>query len=65
MRSVFVVSISEKCSQKYRKQEHLESVAHYTITALIRDLESQHGDPDHLKNLINCSLYHCRATLKI
>ena len=29
------------------------------------NLGSQHGDPDQLKNLINCFLFHCRAILKI
>ena len=28
-------------------------------------LECQHGDPDHPKYLINCSLCHCSAILKI
>ena len=37
----------------------------YPHTAWIHDLASQHGDPDHPKNLINCSLYDCRAILKI
>ena len=26
---------------------------------------SQHGDPDHPQNLIDRSLYHCRAIMKI
>ena len=29
------------------------------------DLESQHGDPDHPQNLLNCPLYHCTAILRI
>ena len=33
--------------------------AYYQHIAQIRDLESQHGDPDHPQNLINC-----RPTLK-
>ena len=33
--------------------------------AQIPDLESQHGDPDHSKNLIiYCFLHHCRVILK-
>ena len=39
--------------------------AHYCHIVRILDLENQHGDLDHLKNLINCSLYHCRAILEI
>ena len=44
------------------KQEHSESADHWQGSSLppiaqIPDLESQHGDPDHPKNLINCSLY--------
>ena len=39
--------------------------AHYPDIAWINDLESQHGDPDHPKNLIKYSLYHCRRVLKI
>ena len=38
---------------------------HYIHITQIPNLESQHGEPDHPKNLINCSLYHCRAILKI
>ena len=32
--------------------------------AQIHVLESQHGDPNHPQNVINCPLYHCRAILK-
>ena len=39
--------------------------AYYPYHAWIRDLESQHDDPDHSQNLIDCFLYHCRAILKI
>ena len=37
----------------------------YYLIARTPDLESQHGNPDHPKNFINCSQYHCRAILKI
>ena len=43
----------------------LAKAVHYPHIAWIPDLESRHSDPDHSKNLINCSLYHCRAILKI
>ena len=44
-----------------------DKAPHYPHIAQICDSESQHGDPDHFKYLINCSLYmyHCRAILKI
>ena len=32
--------------------------AHYHYIAQISNLKSQHGDPDHPSNSINCSLYH-------
>ena len=38
--------------------------AHYPHVARVRDLDSQHGDPDDSTNLINCSLYHHTAILK-
>ena len=41
------------------------ATADYPRMALLPNLESQHGDLDHPKKLINCSLYHCRAKLKI
>ena len=49
------------------KQEYSESADLFGQGSLlpphwIPDLKSQHGDPN---NLINCSLYHCRAILKI
>ena len=46
-------------------QTFLAKAAYYLHNAWIPDLESQHGDPGHPQNLINCSLYHCRAFLKI
>ena len=55
---------------KVLKQEHSETVdllvqaAHYLHIARILDLKNQHGDQDHPKYLINCSLHHCRAILK-
>ena len=36
----------------------------YHLIAWGPNLESQHGDLDHPQNLINCSLYHCKAVLK-
>ena len=45
-------------------QTSLAKAAHYPHIAQIPDLESQHSDPDHPKNVINCSLYR-RAILKI
>ena len=53
---------SSKSTQ--RSQTSLAMAAHYSPIAQIPDLESHHGDPDHPKNLINFSLYHCRAILK-
>ena len=48
-----------------RAQTFLAKTAHNPHIAKIPDLESQHGDSDQLKNLISCSLYHCRVFLKI
>ena len=44
--------------------QFLAKAAHYPYIAQLPDLDSQSGDPDHPKN-VNCSLYHCRAILKI
>ena len=45
-------------------QSSLAKTAHYPHIAWIFELESRNGDPDHLK-IINYSLCHCRAILKI
>ena len=53
----------------YKKEEQSEradlgqgsSLPHI---ARIPNMETQHGDPDHTKNSINCSLYLCWAILK-
>ena len=54
--------------QNHDEQEHSAQIsnktAYYPHIALIQDLENQHGDPVHPQNLINCSLYHCRAIMK-
>ena len=42
-------------------QTSLAKAAHI---ARISDLDHQHGDPSHLKNVINYSVYHCRTILK-
>ena len=57
-----LISESNKSNQKVQT---LAKVAHYHHIARIPDLESEHIDPDHLKNLINCLLYHRRAILNI
>ena len=41
-----------------------DKAPHYPHIALICDLESQLGDPDHPKTSIYCSLHHCRDILK-
>ena len=48
-------------------QTSLAKEAHYPHIAWIPDLKSQHGDHDHPKSsqVINRSLYHWRAILKI
>ena len=48
----------KKCWYKSTQRVQISDKA-----AQIRDLESQY--PDHSKNLINCSLYCCRAILTI
>ena len=42
----------------WRAQTSLAKAAHYPHIGQIPDLESQHGSPDHDRNLITCSFYH-------
>ena len=52
---------------QYKSPQRAQTSAklrHKSHIARIPDSESQHGDPDHPKNLINCSLYHYRAIMK-
>ena len=61
-----IVQTTESMSNKNTQRAQItDTAAHYPHIARIHDLDSQHCDPDHPKNLINCSLYHCRAILKI
>ena len=46
-------------------QTSLVKEAHYPHIAQSLNLESQHGDPDQPKIIINCPLYNCRAILNI
>ena len=43
----------------------LAKADHYAHNARIPNLVSKHSDPNHLKNCTNCSMYHCKAILKI
>ena len=43
----------------------LAKAADYPLIAQVPDLGSQHGDPNHPKNLLNCSWYHCTVILKL
>ena len=43
----------------------MAKAAHYPHVERICDLESQHSDPDHPNNLINYSLCHGRAIVKM
>ena len=57
-------NVLETCSHKStQRTADFRKEAHYLHIAQVSDLESQHGDPDHPKNLTNCSLYHHRANL--
>ena len=42
-----------------RAETSLAKAAHFPNIARILNLESQHCHPNHPKDLINCSLYHC------
>ena len=48
-----------------RAQTSLGKAAHYANIAQISNLESQHGDPDHPINLINCSLHLAELSWKL
>ena len=51
--------------QKERERADLRQGSSLAHIARIHNLASKHGDSDYTKYLINCSLYYCRAILKI
>ena len=59
------IGILKQDEQEQRVQTFFTTASHYHHIARIPDLESQHDAPDHPQNLINCSLYYCRAILKM
>ena len=61
----FIVVVKKTLSLFHAQQEHLARQLITPHITQIPRLKSQYGDSDHLQNLINCSLYHCKAILNI
>ena len=52
--------ITENIINKSTQRAQISAkAAHYPHISQIHDSESEHGDPDHSQNLINCSLHQC------
>ena len=65
MTNLFLVIGTSNDNKRTWSKQISDKAAHYPILSRFFDLESEHGDPDHLKSLINCYLYHCRGILKM
>ena len=57
--------IMPRCKSTQRAHSSVAEATHYSHIAQIPDLENQHDDPDHPRNVIKCSCYHSTVFLRI